>query len=924
MKQLSPLQKAAFLRDSQGQGKRVRRHWDGGFSSDSYNAPDYNASGYDFGGSYGGWNGSDYGPGFSGNVEAVNSGGGTISYDGGQIVGYTPSAWGQQWGDQGWTLADIPNFSASSAAPAASTATSASANLADLPSARATPVMGEVPYDLSLLGIDPGTFAAQPSRTNFATTAIDQPVEIADDYAYGQFTPSIDPSLSAQIDMDAALAAGLGFDSPSWRGDEQDQREITSNPNWGGGSNVEFQRGLELGDFNPIGSAQAAPGGGWDDRYGAYRGADGALEITVTPSATYGETPSPGSLTGYGGIDEAQRGSAFSNIGQPDPTPSGSFWDGVTDMLSGFNPVGSAQAATGGGNYNPPGVFVDQSAMVPGSRYGVSATARATPVENLVIHHTGPGQLDNLVAYAQRPGPFGQLGYTMYVGPDGEFVQGAPLDKRTNHVQPGTSDLRAGYPRNDINNFNSYALAVAAPDSLSMTPAQRNNAIAMAHQMMVDFGIPRSNVFGHGELQRNRQATEGRDIARTLREGSYATFNPSPNSIFDQPEYFNEYLPPADIPVASRPAPSSPFPSAIPSATAAPAFTPPERPLLADVDAMLQPPTTAPAPAPVESAPLPELPRDIPTVADEDGVEQPYAGVLSNVPSDPFSPYSLVTGPPATIQPEERATAREPLQDLSGGVDFFGTPTVTGLGSGVAPPREFQFSGLQQDTAYGRPGVDPISNRSYNAAANELAVALANMRQQATPTPPRDIPAPALPEPIEVAPAPRVAPIPEDPIPAGPRYVDVPLPPERPPASELLPKWSDGTPKYNEVFRPSTIFGIPLNAAVSMVPGGNLLNLGTRLATGKTIGTGVLDYLFPEARSAPFTGLQMGEGGERAIPIPPRVAESSSSATSGQSPAGSSASPPAGSGRTNSRAYRSPEDVFRYGFRPQHRFYTDN
>ncbi|QRD53042.1 N-acetylmuramoyl-L-alanine amidase [Pseudosulfitobacter pseudonitzschiae] len=74
----------------------------------------------------------------------------------------------------------------------------------------------------------------------------------------------------------------------------------------------------------------------------------------------------------------------------------------------------------------------------PNFHYGKSATAHAKPFEGIVWHHTREAPLMNMVDYGKRVDPErgGAFGYHYYIGPDGQVVQGAPTDKRTNHIKP--------------------------------------------------------------------------------------------------------------------------------------------------------------------------------------------------------------------------------------------------------------------------------------------------------------------------------------------------------------------------------------------------------------------------------------------------------------------------------------------------------
>ena len=70
--------------------------------------------------------------------------------------------------------------------------------------------------------------------------------------------------------------------------------------------------------------------------------------------------------------------------------------------------------------------------------YGIDATKAATPFTHITFHHTASGKKqsdDGVVAVGQRLNADDeQLGYHFYIGRDLKIRQGAPLNKRTNHI----------------------------------------------------------------------------------------------------------------------------------------------------------------------------------------------------------------------------------------------------------------------------------------------------------------------------------------------------------------------------------------------------------------------------------------------------------------------------------------------------------
>lgn len=143
--------------------------------------------------------------------------------------------------------------------------------------------------------------------------------------------------------------------------------------------------------------------------------------------------------------------------------------------------------------------------------YGRQATANAKPFRGVVFHHTATGtDLNAMVNYGktvdeERGGAFG---YHFYIGRDGEVVQGAPLSKRTNHILP-TKDV-------DLRNNNAIGISLVGSEE-GATEAQMEAARRLGQELSDKFGI--SDFYGHGEIQGNRQAQEGRAAAEALRNG---------------------------------------------------------------------------------------------------------------------------------------------------------------------------------------------------------------------------------------------------------------------------------------------------------------------------------------------------------------------------------------------------------------------
>lgn len=152
--------------------------------------------------------------------------------------------------------------------------------------------------------------------------------------------------------------------------------------------------------------------------------------------------------------------------------------------------------------------------------YGQSATASAQPFIGIIGHHTGPSNVNALVNYGKsidhsRGGAFG---YHFYVGKDGRIVQGAPLlTKRTNHVKPPSSSARSGRPGNNLANNNSIGVSMVGGTPGNATEIQIATTVRVMQALMRHFNIPNTSVFGHGEVQSDREAEEGMAAVRRVR-----------------------------------------------------------------------------------------------------------------------------------------------------------------------------------------------------------------------------------------------------------------------------------------------------------------------------------------------------------------------------------------------------------------------
>ncbi len=148
----------------------------------------------------------------------------------------------------------------------------------------------------------------------------------------------------------------------------------------------------------------------------------------------------------------------------------------------------------------------------------------------IVTHYTIDRPALNFVKYGhsydkKRGGSFG---YHFYVDRDGNIYQGAPLSRRTNHVKPPSHKQRrkiARYVSNSTAIGISFVGGCAKTADIKKwrclhertTKAQIKAGVAVAQALQKRYGLKCSAVFGHGELQHDRESFEGKELAAAIR-----------------------------------------------------------------------------------------------------------------------------------------------------------------------------------------------------------------------------------------------------------------------------------------------------------------------------------------------------------------------------------------------------------------------
>jgi N-acetyl-anhydromuramyl-L-alanine amidase AmpD len=162
------------------------------------------------------------------------------------------------------------------------------------------------------------------------------------------------------------------------------------------------------------------------------------------------------------------------------------------------------------------------------SPYGIDATKAKQKFIGLIIHHTGDDHdTDWYVDYQIKGDKVrkGHFGYHFFISPEGRVVQGAPLTKRTNQISPESS-VRLKF-RKEFQNTNTIGISCVGagktkPDRSEPTEKQKTAVYQMVFALCDLYSIPFDAVVGHGEIQSNRMAVEGLELAKTIRAWSSA------------------------------------------------------------------------------------------------------------------------------------------------------------------------------------------------------------------------------------------------------------------------------------------------------------------------------------------------------------------------------------------------------------------
>jgi hypothetical protein len=135
------------------------------------------------------------------------------------------------------------------------------------------------------------------------------------------------------------------------------------------------------------------------------------------------------------------------------------------------------------------------------------------PVSALIVHHTAGDKAGNVpqtaddvkAVYQQR----GLAGAHLFLDRQGNISQTLPFSQAGQHIRDGQG------PGVGLSNENTIGIEIAAKDDRDITPEQRESMKRLYPQLQQQF--PGLKVFGHGEINPHKLATEGATVVGDLR-----------------------------------------------------------------------------------------------------------------------------------------------------------------------------------------------------------------------------------------------------------------------------------------------------------------------------------------------------------------------------------------------------------------------
>lgn len=178
---------------------------------------------------------------------------------------------------------------------------------------------------------------------------------------------------------------------------------------------------------------------------------------------------------------------------------------GIPDVLSAFASSkefgnSTAEMLSSYGDTVSPGVR-----KLPGLRWD---GRKLSDVKGLTIHHTGGrGTPGGVVGVLNKRG----FGAQFIMDRDGTIYQTVPEGGRVAHMKNAQNG-------SGLSNDNTMGIEIIANDDNDLTPAQVASAVRWIEMMRQKYPGIGDNVFGHGEVNSHKQATEGMAVINAWRQ----------------------------------------------------------------------------------------------------------------------------------------------------------------------------------------------------------------------------------------------------------------------------------------------------------------------------------------------------------------------------------------------------------------------
>lgn len=137
------------------------------------------------------------------------------------------------------------------------------------------------------------------------------------------------------------------------------------------------------------------------------------------------------------------------------------------------------------------------------------------PVQGIIFHHTAGTTVEGAMEALNSR----RLSANYIIDADGTIYQSYPAGMAARHMREPGDKYRtdASALTGQYGNANFLGIEVVGLDDTHITPAQVDAAQQLGMALSTQYGFPAQNIWGHGELQSNKQSAEGMTIVNAIR-----------------------------------------------------------------------------------------------------------------------------------------------------------------------------------------------------------------------------------------------------------------------------------------------------------------------------------------------------------------------------------------------------------------------